>query len=139
MACVTLVGAYSVGSIPANAAEWRYLAEASDKTVVSVDIATIKTLPPETGRDFQIVQLWGQHDYTLNKSEKARKAVMLARVTCDRDGLFTVKITKYLADGSLLDTWSDMDDYDFKYKPFTPDTLGYAIVEFACGRHSIMG
>lgn len=139
IACMTFVSAILVTSVPAYAAEWRYLTQTSDKTVVSVDIASIKTLPPKTGRDFEVVQIWVQHDYRLNKREKARKSVMLERVACDRDGLFTMQGTSYLADGSVLSTGSDIDDYDFKYEPATPDTLGYAVVEFACGRRSIIG
>lgn len=127
------------GATPVCAAEWRYLTQADDKTIVTVDISSMRTLPARTGRDFEVVQVWVKYDYRFNTSEKARTAVVLNKVACDRDGMFSTQKTSYLPNGSVLESLSDIADYDFKYEPVAPETIGAAIVEFACGRRSIVG
>lgn len=127
------------GVTPVCAAEWRYLTQADDKTIVTVDFSSMRTLPARTGRDFEVVQVWVKYDYRFNTREKARTAVVLNKVACDRDGMFSTQKTSYLPNGSVLESLSDMDDYDFKYEPVAPATLGATIVEFACGRRSIVG
>lgn len=131
--------AIAIGVTPVCAAEWRYLTQADNKTIVTVDISSMRTLPAKTGRDFAVVQVWVKYDYQFNTHEKARKEVVLNKVACDRDGMFSTQKTSYLPNGSVLESLSDMDDYDFKYESVAPETLGAAIVEFACGRRSVVG
>lgn len=131
--------ALSVAAFPsvAVASDWRYLTSGTGGVVVKVDVESVRELPAiQIRRPFPVRQIWVQMDFSQDKSVTYREQRQLFRFNCIAEtGMIASSVT-YNPDGRVARSWSD-EDYDFKYEPQTPDTIGYAIMEFACGRSSL--
>jgi hypothetical protein len=125
--CAVLIGS------PASAADWQYLTTSATGAVAYVDMESWKELPPvQIKRPFAVRQIWVKYDLTNDKTETARSKVQLMRFNCSAGTSALISTVSYKPDGKVLNskTW---DDYDFYYEPEVPDTIGYAIMERACG------
>jgi hypothetical protein len=121
------------------AADWQLLAWGKSEAVVFVDTDSVRGLPPvEIRRPFEAIQLWVKMDFSQDRTVSYREQRQLYRVNCAAETMMIGSSVTYSANGSVVDSWSE-EDYDFHYKPQTPETIGYAIMEFACGRRGILG
>ena len=121
-------------SISANAAVWKFQTSSVNGTDVYVDTESWRELPPvQIKRPFSVRQIWVKYDHSKDKTETARSKVELLRFNCTAETSALASLVSYRADGTVIKskTW---DDYDFNYEPVVPDTIGYAIMQFACGR-----
>lgn len=84
-------------------------------------------------RPFAVRQIWVKYDHSADKTETAKSKVELLRFNCIAETSAQASSVSYGADGTVIKskTW---DDFDFNYEPEVPDTIGYAIMEFACGK-----
>jgi len=124
-------------SVPATAADWKYLTSSSTDTAIFVDVDSVRTLPPiPIKRPFAVRQIWVKSDHSKDASERDRESKSMHRFDCDAETMLLVSHTSYRPDGTVSDSF-DKEDYEFNYKPVTPDSVGYALMEFACGRRSI--
>lgn len=131
-----LVGA-GYFSAPARASEWKYLTSGSSGAAALVDVQSVRELPPiAINRPFKVRTLWVKMNFQYDNSVKYRETVMLYYFNCDAETSEVISSTTYNPDGRVVKSFSDRD-YDFKYEPLTPDTIGYALMEFACGRRSV--
>lgn len=122
----------------AIAADWRYLTSGNGGVIVQVDTDSIRELPPiQIQRPFPVRQIWVKMDYSQDKSVTYRESRALHRFHCDAETSTIVSEVIYNPNGGVVRSRSE-EDYDFHYRPITPDTIGYAIMEFACGRRSVL-
>lgn len=121
----------------AKAADWKILDITKNGGVVFVDVGSVRELPPiSIKRPFSIRVLWVKMDFSRDKSTPYRQVVQMHRFNCtDETGMISSSVA-YAANGNVANSFSD-EDYDFNYKPMTPDTIGYGMMEYACGRRSL--
>lgn len=117
-----------------STAEWDYITTTSSKSAIFARKISLRTLPPVTGRDFPVRQLWIAFDYTAVKSEKNRKSLQLIRLDCSNEKYAIASITDYLPNGKVSFKSDDTDDYYFKYKPVVPDSISAMVMNYACKR-----
>lgn len=121
----------------AIAADWRYLTSGTGGVIVHVDTDSIRELPPiEIRRPFPVRQIWVKMDYSQDKTVSYRESRALHRFNCIAETSAIASEVIYNPNGGVIRSWSK-EDYDFYYEPTTPDTIGYAVMEFACGRRSV--
>lgn len=119
---------------PVAASSWQYLTKSDDGMIVSVDVTSLRELPGvPINRPASVRQIWVRLDLSQVKNDPAREAKQLMRYDCASETSLTVSYTEYTPRGTVLKSWS-RQDYDFNYKPVIPDSIGYAMMEFACGR-----
>ena len=133
---VTLISTVVIPSTLRAETNWKILSASSTGSVISVDVASIKVSPPKTGRNFVVRQIWVRWDHSNDKTVSHRKSVELYSVDCANDSSAIISYAEYNAD-TTVKVSQNLDDYDFRYKPNAPDTIGLAIQEFACGRRSL--
>lgn len=132
---VTLVG--SLLALPASAADWRYLATSTTETDVYVDVTSVRDVPQiPYQRTFPVRQVWSKSDHSRDTTETERETKTMHRFDCSSETMLVISTTGYRANGTVSGT-TDQTDFGNKYKPVTPDSIGYAILEFACGRRAI--
>lgn len=121
----------------AQAQEWEYLTTSDNGTVVSVDPTKVRELPPiEIRRPFPVRQIWVNWDFSKVRTQKARSGVTLSQFDCKSETMLVVSIVHYSPDGTVLK--SDREsDFDFNYDPVVLGSVGYTIMEFACGRTAL--
>ncbi|WP_435198965.1 surface-adhesin E family protein [Qipengyuania sp. 902] len=119
------------------ASDWRYLTSGTTGVIVKVDVESVRELPAiQIRRPFPVRQIWVLMDFSQDKSVTYRERRQLFRFNCTAETSMIASSVTYNPDGRVARSWSD-EDYDFKYEPETPDTIGYTIMEFACGRRSL--
>lgn len=119
------------------AADWRHLTTSASGTVVLVDVESVRELPAlGIRRPFPVMQVWIKMDFSRDKSETYREWRALYRFNCTAETSMVVSSVTYAPDGRVVKS-SASEDYDFRYEQQVPDTIGYAIMEFACGRRSL--
>jgi hypothetical protein len=119
------------------AADWRYLTSSTSGTVVLVDVESARELPAlAIRRPFPVMQIWVKMDFSRDKSEKYREWRALYRFNCTAETSMLVSSATYAPDGRVVKS-SASEDYDFRYEQEVPDTIGYDIMEFACGRRRL--
>ena len=130
---------FALFSVPTSAlaSDWRYLGTGTTGTIVLVDIESVRELPEiRIRRPFPVMQIWVKMDHSKDKTVAYREQKVLWRYNCtDESGMIASYVT-YGSSGRVLQSDS-FEDYDFRYSPATPDTMKYAIMEFACGRASL--
>lgn len=125
------------GSNSAYASDWRFIASGTDGMIVFADVESAKELPAvPIRRPFPIRQIWVKMDFSKVKTVSYREQRQLMRFNCEAETGMVASNVTYAANGRVLQSWSE-EDYDFKFDPETPDTVGYNIMEFACGRTSL--
>lgn len=126
-------------SQPASAYNWFVIGTATDNTVVLIDLSSVRDLPSiDTYRPFPVWQAWFELNYARVKTEKHRSEKWLRRFNCEAETGMIVSSTSYNPNGSVAKSYSQ-EDFDFKYEPVTPDTIGFAMMEYACGRKGPAG
>jgi hypothetical protein len=116
------------------AADWKYLSS-SNGAALYVDVESLKELPPiSVYRPFYARQLWVKAERE-NDTER-RRTLSLFRVDCDGETIFQASGVTYGSDGKTKDSWND-EEFAHSYEPAIPGSLGYAVMEFACGRRAI--
>lgn len=119
--------------IEAAAANWKLLTSSLKGTDIYVDVDSRRELPPvQIKRPFAVRQIWAKFDYTNDKTVNASSRIQLLRFNCVAETSALVSTVSYRADGTVIYSKS-WEDYDFNYEPEVPDTVGYDIMEFACG------
>ena len=93
---------------------------------------SLRDLPPKTGRDFAVRQVWVGFDFTAVKSEKDRKSLRLYQYDCIGQRVLIVSATNYSPSGKVVSKFSEIDDYDFKYDPVVPESVGASILAAVC-------
>ena len=127
----------SLLALPASAAEWRYLATSTTETDVYVDVTSVRDVPQiPYQRTFPVRQVWSKSDHSRDTTETERETKTMHRFDCSSETMLVISTTGYRANGTVSGT-TDQTDFGNKYKPVTPDSIGYAILEFACGRRAI--
>jgi hypothetical protein len=117
---------------PALAAEWSEVTRLDDGTVVSIDRASVMTSRPQPfRRDFPVVQVTARY----GREGGATSAVSRNSVNCRDRTITALEITHYKRNGSVARRWSRVD-YDFNYRPITPDSVGEAILRSVCAQVS---
>ena len=138
---ITWLAAVAIGttSVPndAAAADWRVLISGTSGSVVFVDVGSLRELPAiPIQRPFPVRQLWVKIDFSEDKSVTYREIVQKFYFNCSAETGMSASQTIYNANGGIVRS-SSQRDYDFRYEPETPDSIGYALMEFACGRRSV--
>ena len=113
-------------------ADWTPVASSTDKTWVFMKRDSLRDLPPKTGRDFAVRQVWVGFDFTAVKSEKDRKSLRLYQYDCIGQRVLIVSATNYSPSGKVVSKFSEIDDYDFKYDPVVPESVGASILAAVC-------
>jgi hypothetical protein len=122
---------------PALAADWKYLTSTSTGTQILVDVSSLRqeqAVPIR--RPFSVIRIWVKHDHESDKSTKDRSTVQLMSINCQNDTSMVVTSVTYSASGEVKSSRT-VEDYDFRYTPDVPDTIGFSITQFACGRTSL--
>jgi len=133
---LTMMG---LAMLPANAfaADWRYLVTSTTETIVYVDISSIRDLPAiPISRPFPVRQIWSKSDHSNDNTETDRETKSMHRFDCSAETMLIVSTSGYRANGTVSYSRTN-DDHDFRYQPVTPDSVGYALMEFACGRRAL--
>lgn len=139
LAAASAVAFVVAAPVPAAAADWKLISTAETGTSVYADVSSVRSLPAiNVRRPFEVIQIWVKYDYSQNVDMKERSAVSMYRVYCAAESTALISSVAYLPNGKVSGSVSK-EDYDFEYTPVTPETLGYAIMEFACGRTSVIG
>jgi len=119
------------------AADWRYLATSTTETVIYVDVSSVRDLPAiPIARPFPVRQIWSKSDHTNDATEPDRETKSLHRFNCSAETMLIASTSGYRPNGTVSQSRSN-EDYDFRYEPVTPDSIGYALMEFACGRRAL--
>jgi hypothetical protein len=122
---------------PAHAQQWEYLTESSSRSIIYVDVQSIRDYPPiDIRRDFPVRRVWVRVDARNDRTVKFRSMVYLEAVDCQSDKSMTSQYIQYGPDGQVLSTRS-FEDYSFNYEFVAPGTISHTIVEFACGRSAL--
>lgn len=131
-----LTGLFAVPST-VFASDWRYLTSGTSGVVVTVDVASVRELPAiRIQRPFPVRQIWVSMDFSKDRTVTYREKRQLQRFNCAAETSMVASNVTYGPDGRVLQSRS-VEDYDFRYEPETPDTIGYAIMEFVCGRANL--
>lgn len=121
----------------ACAADWKYLTSGTGGVIVTVDVESAREIPAiEIQRPFTIRQIWVRMDFSKDKSVPYREKRELFNFNCSAYTSMTVMSITYNYQNRVVKSWAQ-EDYYFKYEPEAPDTIGYEILEFACGRSSL--
>ena len=121
----------------AFASDWRYLPSGTGGVVVTVDVESVRELPAiQIQRPFPVRQIWVSMDFSKDRTVTYRENRQLHRFNCTAETSMVASNVTYGPDGRVLQSRS-VEDYDFRYEPETPDTIGYAIMEFVCGRANL--
>lgn len=112
--------------------QWEPIGTSSDRSVVFVRKTSIRTLPPKTGRDFAVVEVWVGKDYTAVKGSRAVRGLELHRYDCDGRTFNLISFVSYDAKGSVVQRATNIDDYDFKYDPVAPGSVSEGIMQAVC-------
>jgi hypothetical protein len=136
MKFVVAFAALFVPLAPAYAADWTYLTTSTSQADVYVDAQSVRVLGPITVyRPFTVKQVWVKVDASSDKSVAYREKKLLYRFNCDGETGFLASAVTYAPSGAVMNSFSDQE-YSHKYEAQIPDTVGYAIMEYACGRRS---
>lgn len=136
LAPLTLIG-LSLVPTSALAADWRFLGTSTTETVVYVDVSSLRELPAiPISRPFPVRQIWSKSDHSNDNTEADRETKSMHRFDCSAETMLIVSMTGYRANGTVSNSHTN-EDFSFGYKPVTPDSIGYALMEFACGRRGI--
>lgn len=129
----------AISSVPtsATAADWRYLATSTTQTVIYVDVSSVRDLPAiPIARPFPVRQIWSKSDHTNDATEADRETKTMHRFNCSAETMLIATTSGYRPNGTVSHSRSN-EDYEFRYEPVTPDSVGYALMEFACGRRAL--
>lgn len=123
-----LLAVASTACQPALAASWVEVTRLDDGTVVSIDRESVTPSPPQPyARDFPAVQVTARY----GRSGGSTSAVTENSVNCTDRTITALRITHFARDGSVARRWSRVD-YDFNYRPVTPNSVGDAILGAVC-------
>ena len=125
-------GASSAFGATIDLAKWKYVGLTSSGSIVLIEKSSIRDLPATTVRNFAVRQAWYLWEHSKDKSEKARTSKRLMRFDCVGSKIGTFAYASYAADGTLLASWNEPGDYDFKYQDIVPDSIGSAMSNEAC-------
>jgi hypothetical protein len=133
--CSALLALTGTAAWPAQAANWVEVTRLADGTVVSIDRESVKTSPPRAyARDFPAVQVTARY----GSAGGATRAETQNSVNCAARTITALRIAHFARDGSVLRRWSRVD-YDFNYRPVTPDSVGDAILHAVCATPQVSG
>lgn len=104
---------------------WRYLTSTSSGTIYKYKYDSIK-------QRNSTLEIWVKADYSRDKSEKARSAMMLYSFDCTASTSAILSLSEYQADGRLTKSASITPDVA-TYGLVVPDTIGDAALKAACG------
>lgn len=136
LAPLALIG-ISLAPTSAMAADWRYLATSTTETVIYIDVTSVRDLPAiPISRPFPVRQIWSKSDHSNDNTEVDRETKSMHRFDCSAETMLIVSTTGYRPNGTVSNSRTN-EDYSFGYKPVTPDSVGYALMEFACGRRAL--
>lgn len=118
---------------PAVASEWVKMTEAQDGTVVYFDVQSVRRQEAvPVWRPFPVIQAWVKYDFRAVRAERLRETVSLESVDCEGRRSAALSATDYRTDGSVSRS-SDWKDWDTRYKPQPPDSIGAKIYRVLCG------
>ena len=109
---------------PVFASDWVRLTETDTGSVVEVDTES-------RGLSGSIARIWLRIDHSKDATKKARQSKELWKFNCQSGTSFTASWVNYAADGSVISSGSPLE-YDFKYEPVVPDTVGDTVMKIAC-------
>lgn len=112
--------------------DWAPVASGADKTWVFMKRSSLRDLPSKTHRDFGVRQVWIGFDFTAVRSEKDRKSLQLHQYDCIGQRVLIVSTTNYAPSGKVSSSYNETDDYEFKYDPVVPDSIGSQILTAVC-------
>jgi hypothetical protein len=122
---------------PASASDWQYVTSSTTGADVYVDRESVRTLPADGySRPFPVQQVWVKYDFSKDKTEKDREGKDLKNFDCSGKTSLTLHSVSYAPSGKASDSHTNAD-YDFRYRPVTPDTLVAAVMEYACSKRTI--
>lgn len=122
--------------VPVSAANWQP-AVSGNSDQASIDEDSIRSLPPiPYTRPFPVQQMWQKWTYGKDHFWHTRKGVVLVRYDCAAETSANISSTLYDASDKYIssDSWRDAAS---NYVPVTPGTLGWALMEIACGRRPL--
>lgn len=113
---------------PALAADWTEITRLADGTMVSIDRQSLATSPPQTySRDFPVIQVTARY----GRTDGGTSAESRNSIDCAGRTITALFVTYFARDGSVARRWSRVD-YDFNYRPVTPNSVGDAILQAVC-------
>ena len=109
----------------ASARVWVPLAAtATDGTEYEMDTESIR-------RNGDIATVWIKADLSKVRSTRARSKTQLWKYNCRNSTNFIASSVTYGADGGVISSNVEQE-YDFKYEPTVPDTIGDFISNIVC-------
>lgn len=119
------------------AQEWKYITSSDAGSVIMVDSASIKDLPPiPIRRDFAVRQVWIKSDASQDLAVDYHESVALMLMDCATDRSLIIKRIDYDHNGKVVQNRSSQD-YDFNYEYIAPDTVGASILKNVCGSSDV--
>ena len=117
----------------AHASEWVEISRSTSGTVVYLDVESIRRVEAiRYRREFPAIQAWLKYDFTNDRTETLRERVVLTNADCNGQRTATLSIVDRRADGTVAYS-NSVEDYDFRYKPSPPDSVGHAVWRVLCG------
>ena len=109
----------------ASARVWVPLAAtATDGTEYEMDTESIR-------RNGDIATVWIKADLSKVRTTRARSQTQLWKYNCRNNSNFIASSVTYSADGNVISS-NVQQEYDFKYEPTVPDTIGEFISTIVC-------